>query len=125
MTLLPALFAFAAAAIVLTITPGLDTALILRTAAAEGARKALLAALGIGLGCLTWGAAAAFGLGALMAASQTAYTVLKWVGAAYLFYLGIGLLLRPRSAFRIEAAAPQASGNWLLRGYLTNILNPK
>lgn len=125
MTPVTALFAFAAAAMVLSVTPGLDTALILRTSAAEGQKKALLAAIGIGLGCLTWGVAAAFGLGALMAASQTAYTVLKWVGAAYLFYLGVGMLLRPRDAFKIEPSRPRASDNWLLRGYLTNILNPK
>jgi threonine/homoserine/homoserine lactone efflux protein len=126
MTLVPALAAFAAAALLLSITPGLDTAMVVRTAAAEGPRRAVLATLGIGLGCLVWGLAAALGLGLLLAASHLAYTVLKWVGAAYLVYLGLGLLLRPRD--RVEFAdggtGPRPR-NWFLRGFLTNILNPK
>src|SRR6202042_199926 len=71
-----ALIAFVAAAALLTITPGLDTAMVLRTAAVEGHRTAALAALGIVLGCLAWGAAVALGLGVLLAASNLAYTVL-------------------------------------------------
>ena len=125
MTLLPAIAAFVAAAAVLSITPGLDTAMILRTAAAEGPRKALLATAGIALGCLMWGVATAFGLSVLLAASKTAYTVLKWAGAIYLFYLGVGLILKPRSVFDPGAAKAGTSNNWLLRGFLTNILNPK
>ncbi|SYF28906.1 translocator protein, LysE family [Klebsiella pneumoniae] len=60
------LLAYTLAATLLTLTPGLDTALILRTATAEGGRKALHAALGIDLGCFIWGALVAFGLGALL-----------------------------------------------------------
>lgn len=123
---IPALAAFAAAALLLSITPGLDTAMVVRTAAAEGPRRAVLATLGIGLGCLVWGLAAALGLGLLLAASHLAYTVLKWVGAGYLVYLGLGLLLRPRD--RVDFATGgtgRGSHNWFLRGFLTNILNPK
>ena len=72
------LLAYTLAATLLTLTPGLDTALILRTATAEGGRKALHAALGIDLGCFIWGAVVAFGLGALLAVSEFAYTLLKW-----------------------------------------------
>lgn len=127
MTLLQALLAFSVAAALLTITPGLDTALVLRTAAVEGPRRAALAGLGIVLGCLVWGAAAALGLGALLAASQTAFTALKWAGAAYLVWLGAGLLLRPRTSFDLgsAAAAPSSATVWLRRGLLTNLLNPK
>ena len=127
MTIAQALIAFSLAAGLLTITPGLDTALVLRTAAAEGARRAALAALGIVLGCLTWGAAAAFGVGALLTASQTAFTVLKWTGAAYLAWLGVNLILRPRARFETSAAgaAPDGAAAWLRRGFLTNLLNPK
>ena len=78
------LLAYTLAATLLTLTPGLDTALILRTATAEGGRKALHAALGIDLGCFIWGALVAFGLGALLAVSELAYTLLKWCGAGYL-----------------------------------------
>lgn len=122
-----ALLAFTATAALLTVTPGLDTALVLRTAAAEGPRRAMLAAVGIALGCLGWGLLAGAGLGALLAASQLAYEVLRWAGALYLFYLGLKLIRSPRQA--IELGAAQASGsaqpNWLLRGFLTNMLNPK
>ncbi|HEX8262404.1 MAG TPA: LysE family transporter, partial [Allosphingosinicella sp.] len=83
------LIAFTLAAALLTVTPGLDTALVLRTAAAEGARRALAAALGICLGCLAWGVLVAVGLGVLLQASELAYAVLKWIGAAYLLYLGV------------------------------------
>jgi threonine/homoserine/homoserine lactone efflux protein len=123
-SLVAALLAFVAAASLLTITPGLDTALVLRTAALEGPKRAALAALGVVCGCLAWGAAVALGLGALLAASSLAYTVLKWAGAAYLAWLGIGLLLRPRDRFDLTAA-PAAKGGWWRRGLLTNLLNPK
>ncbi len=119
-----ALIAFVAAAALLTITPGLDTAMVLRTAAVEGHRTAALAALGIVLGCLAWGAAVALGLGVLLAASSLAYTVLKWAGAAYLAWLGIKLMLQPRSRFDLGATGGQR-GNWLARGFLNNLLNPK
>jgi threonine/homoserine/homoserine lactone efflux protein len=127
-TISQALAAFCIAAGLLTIAPGLDTALVLRTAAAEGQRDATLAGLGIVLGCLTWGAAVAFGLGALLAASELAFTVLKWAGALYLVWLGVNLILRPRSQFALELpdeARSPSSRNWLGRGYFTNLLNPK
>jgi threonine/homoserine/homoserine lactone efflux protein len=123
-TIETALIAFVAAAALLTITPGLDTAMVLRTAAVEGPRTAALAALGIIVGCLAWGAAVALGLGVLLAVSSLAYTVLKWAGAAYLAWLGIKLILKPRSEFDLGAAnGPR--GNWLARGFLNNLLNPK
>lgn len=128
MTIAQALLAFCIAAGLLTIAPGLDTALVLRTAAAEGSRRAALAGLGIVMGCLTWGTAVAFGLGALLAASELAFTALKWAGALYLVWLGFNLLLKPRSRFELELASrePSPDGrNWLGRGYLTNLLNPK
>ena len=121
------LIAFTIAASVLTITPGLDTALVVRTSAAESARNAMLAGLGICLGCLGWGAIVAAGLGALLAASELAYNVLRWIGAFYLFYLGFRLLRSPRRDFLESAdhAADGESGNWFWRGFLTNMLNPK
>ena len=88
-TVVQALLAFSVAAGLLTLTPGLDTALVLRAAAVEGPKRAALAAIGIGTGCLVWGAAAALGLGALLDASRLAFTVLKWAGAAYLVWLGV------------------------------------
>ncbi len=127
MTVAQALVAFVLAAGLLTITPGLDTALVLRTAAVEGPRRAWLAACGVFLGTLGWGAMVALGLGALLAASPLAFEVLKWAGAAYLVWLGLNLILKPRDKFEVgtSVAAPAHGSTWLWRGALNNLLNPK
>lgn len=127
MTIVQALVAFSIAAGLLTLTPGLDTALVLRTAAIEGPKRAWLAAFGICLGTLGWGAMVALGLGALLAASKLAFEVLKWAGAAYLVWLGLNLILKPRNRFEIagSVAAPRSGMAWLWRGALNNLLNPK
>ncbi len=127
MTLAAALLAFALAASLLTITPGVDTALILRTATLEGPKRATMAALGINVGCLVWGAAVALGLGALLAASELAFNILKWTGAAYLLWLGLQMLLRPRSEFSLTSDTEERHGQfgWFIKGLLGNLLNPK
>lgn len=119
------LLAFTLAATLLTLTPGIDTALVLRTAAVEGRSQALRAALGINGGCLLWGAAVAFGLGALLAVSEFGYNLLKYCGAAYLAWLGLNMLLRPRTSLAPAATEGKAQANWFLRGLLGNVLNPK
>lgn len=119
------LLAFTFAATLLTLTPGLDTALVLRTATVEGKHQAFRAALGINAGCLVWGAAVAFGLGALIAVSQLAYDVLKYCGAAYLAWLGLNMLLRPRSSLTPVETDGKPSTNWFLKGMMGNVLNPK
>ena len=127
MSILQALVAFSLAAGLLTITPGLDTALVLRTAAVEGPRKAWLAAFGVCLGTLGWGAMVALGLGALLAASPLAFELLKWAGCAYLVWLGLNLILRPRDRFEIAGGgdARRSGAGWLWKGALNNLLNPK
>ena len=127
MTVVQALSAYVVAAGLLTLTPGLDTALILRAAAVEGPKRAGLAAVGIITGCLVWGAAVALGLGALLAASKLAFTVLKWAGAAYLVWLGLNLILKPRDRFELSNGGPSADGDfaWMRRGLLTHLLKPK
>lgn len=127
MTVTAALIAFSVAAGLLTITPGLDVALVLRTAAVEGTKKAWLAGLGVCIGTLGWGAIAALGLGALLAASELAFEILKWAGAAYLVWLGLNLILKPRTKFELEGAsgAPRSDLGWLWKGALNNLLNPK
>jgi threonine/homoserine/homoserine lactone efflux protein len=119
------LVAFTLAAALLTITPSLDTALVLRTAAAEGPKRALAAAAGICLGCLAWGGLVALGLGMLLQASELAYLALKWVGAGYLLYIGLQMILVPRDEEAGSEAVAPAKANWFLRGLLTNLLNPK
>ncbi len=133
MTVGQALLSFTIAAGLLTITPGLDTALVLRTAAVEGPKQALLAGVGICLGCLIWGAAASLGLSALLAVSSLAYNALRIVGAIYLGYLGIQLLIRAfggtasnsTASPRLKEQKDPDGFSWLRRGVLTNLLNPK
>src|SRR5215831_7985850 len=133
MTVGQALFSFTLAAGLLTITPGLDTALVLRTAAVEGRKQAMLAGIGICSGCLLWGVAASFGLSALLAVSGFAYNVLRIVGAVYLGYLGIKLVIRAFTSTSSNNAVMTVlqedhgrdSSLWLKRGWLTNLLNPK
>jgi RhtB (resistance to homoserine/threonine) family protein len=123
--------AFTAAAALLTITPGLDTALVLRTATSEGARRAALAGAGIVAGLLVWGILVALGLAVVLAASEVAFTLLKWAGAAYLVYLGIRLIVSARKTYTGAAStADLRSGTrphraWFIRGLLTNLTNPK
>ena len=124
------LFAFVVAAGLLTITPGVDTAMVLRSSTSGGPRSGFAAALGICAGLFVWGAGAAFGLTALLAASDLAFTAVKWMGAAYLVYLGIKLLVKPRTALTTASTDPNsprrgAVENALGRAFLTNILNPK
>ncbi|AJE47110.1 LysE family translocator [Celeribacter indicus] len=122
-----ALLSFSIAAALLTITPGLDTALVLRTAAVEGPRRAMLAGAGVVTGVLAWGLITALGLGAILAVSDLAYRAIRLAGAAYLIWLGAGMLraaIRPGPRPFAKVAAPPAP-NWFLRGVMTNLLNPK
>lgn len=109
-------------------TPGIDTALVLRAALSGGTRSGSIAALGIALGCLVWGVAVATGLGAIIiVASPRAFVILKVAGAAYLATLGIRLVLRPRNDLALED--PSVHGFQarvaFRQGLLTNLLNPK
>ena len=126
MTLTTSLLSFTLAAAILAMTPGLDTAFILRQLIAHGARPAWRAALGVVLGCLLWGVVVASGLGVLLATSPLAFTVLKWTGAAYLVWQGIKMLWAARQA---PAALPKVAATTaqspLMVGFLTNALNPK
>jgi len=123
------LVAFAGAAGLLTIVPGLDTLLVLRTATVDGPRRAMFAGLGVCTGCLAWGILVSAGLGAVFAVSNLAYQIVRIAGAVYLFYLGIRLLLQREKPVSLDSMgeAPSSHGTlrWFLRGLLTNLLNPK
>jgi threonine/homoserine/homoserine lactone efflux protein len=135
MTIGHALLAFTIAAGLLTITPGLDTALVLRTAAVEGKGRAIIAAAGICSGLFVWALAVSVGLGALLAVSRIAYNILRLAGACYLIFLGARMLFRHRpgtSGSEPIKQSPHGAGfpsrgthNWFVRGLLTNLLNPK
>ena len=87
------LLLFIAAGILLNLTPGPDVLYIVSNALRSGARSGVVAGLGITAGCFMHVFAAAVGVSALLATSATAFTVLKWVGAAYLLWVGVKLLL--------------------------------
>jgi threonine/homoserine/homoserine lactone efflux protein len=131
MDLLHAVLSFALLGALLTITPGLDTALVLRAAVTMGRGPAFATALGINAGALVWGAAAAVGAAALLAASSVAYTVLRIAGAGYMIYLGVkmvrGALRRDGGDVRPGVTAAPVPSFWSTfgRGFLTNLLNPK
>lgn len=129
MTIAEALLGFAVVAGLLTIIPGLDTALVLRSSLTRSRGYAVATALGIQVGVVVWGIAAAVGATALLAASEFAYDVLSLAGAGYLVGLGVWLVVasfRRREPADVDAAALEPG---LLRGWLTgaatNLLNPK
>jgi threonine/homoserine/homoserine lactone efflux protein len=117
--LLPYLVAVA----VITVTPGADTALVVRNAISRGTRAATGTALGSGVGLLIWGIASATGIAAVLAASATAFTMMKTVGAIYLIYLGVKCWRHAGS----ELAAPGTADprSTFRQGLLTNLTNPK
>src|SRR6202034_4127043 len=119
------LIAYIAAASLLTVTPGIDTALVLRTAVTRGVREAALTGAGIATGCFGWAALVAFGLGAVLAASAFAYAALRWMGAAYLLWLGYRMLRFPRRTFVTGSGAGAGKHRAFPTGLLTNLLNPK
>ncbi|MFL6946564.1 MAG: LysE family translocator [Xanthobacteraceae bacterium] len=129
MSIAQSLLAFTLAAGLLTITPGFDTILVLRTSTAEGPKQAALAGLGVCVGCLCWGAIVAVGLGALLTASHIAYEALKLLGAAYLGWLGLNLVLSRRTDVSLDLMKSEspstARANSFWRGLLGNLLNPK
>ena len=129
MTFLPdieVLLAFTAAGIVLVLTPGPDMTLFIGQTLAGGRARGIAALLGASTGLVVHTTLAAFGLSALLAASATAFGILKVVGVAYLIWLAIGAL-RHGSALTLKPEAGEAQP--LARVYLTgvgiNLLNPK
>ena len=121
--MLRALVAFAPVAALLTVTPGAATALVVRSAATGGQRRALATTVGNSVGVLAWGCFAAMGVAAVVAASAEAFTAVKLVGAVVLVVLGLQSLLR---GHREHAARPvPARGAPLRDGLVTSLANPK
>jgi threonine/homoserine/homoserine lactone efflux protein len=122
------LWLFVLSGLLLNITPGPDTLYIVGRSSTQGWRAGSVAALGIGTGTLVHICAAALGLSAILAASATAFTVVKFLGAVYLLYVGVGLI-RSAGATHSPAVAHESRGVPIrvvfLQGFLTNVLNPK
>ena len=120
--MLRALVAFAPVAALLTVTPGAATALVVRSAATGGRRRALATTVGNSLGVLAWGCFAAMGVAAVVATSAEAFTAIKLVGAVVLVVLGLQSL----RGHREDPARPApARGAPLRDGLVTSLANPK
>lgn len=130
------LLLFVVAGLLLNLTPGPDVLYIVTHALRAGARAGMVAALGITAGCFVHIFAAALGVSALMAASSTAFSVLEWLGAAYLIYVGLRMLMARAPSVRDESAMTSIANNAreagatalkgiFFQGFWTNALNPK
>ena len=121
---------FIVSGLLLNIMPGPDSLLIMARSATQGWRAGCAAALGIGAGTMVHIGAAALGLSALLATSATAFTVVKWIGAAYIVWCGIGMLRKrgqpDHAGNGSTAPAPALPLRRIFaQGFLTNVLNPK
>ena len=116
---------FLGVALLLGVTPGPDNVFVLMQSATHGRRAGLLVTLGLCTGLLAHTAAVALGLAAVLAASATAFTVLKLAGAAYLLYLAWGAWRAPVGNMGGETLAPVQPGRMYMRGVLMNLSNPK
>jgi len=124
--------AYLIVATLLIVTPGPDTALVIKNALGSGWRAASMTALGIALGSLVWGLAAVLGLAVLLEKSVTAFTIFKLAGAAYLFYLGVRAIVATlRRGHQDDAGqTPEAFHRLvdvvaLRQCLINNLLNPK
>jgi threonine/homoserine/homoserine lactone efflux protein len=118
------LLSFLGVSAVVIVTPGQDTALTIRNTLGGGRRDGVLTAAGVATGQVVWAVATSAGLAALLVASEPAFRALRWIGAAYLVYLGLQALLR---ALRRAAARPlpAARRRPFRQGLLSNLGNPK
>lgn len=121
---------FVVSGLLLNMAPGPDSLLIMSRSATQGWRAGSAAALGIGTGTLIHIFAAALGLSAILATSATAFAVVKYVGAAYLLYVGVALLRsKKKPTAETEDFLPSLSAlsyrRIFFQGFLTNVLNPK
>ena len=122
---LPLFLSFVVAGLALNVVPGADMTFVIAAAARGGRREGAIAALGIGAGTFVHILAAVLGLSAILASSQTAFTIIKWIGAAYLVWIAF-FLLRSGGDPGEAGASPAGSGWRLFRAAaLVNILNPK
>ena len=112
---------FVVACVLLAITPGPDSTLVFAQSLKHGARGGLVASFGVMTGCLVHVTAASVGLSALLAASATAFSVVKWAGAAYLAFIGLRTILAAGGAATATAQQPQTlrTSSVFWTGFLT------
>jgi threonine/homoserine/homoserine lactone efflux protein len=117
--------AFLVAAVILAVTPGPGIAYVVARTVAGGRTEGLASCLGTGMGGMLHVLAAALGLSLIVAQSAVAFSVVKYLGAAYLIYLGLRLLLRRDDAFKIDRVTSQGARRALVEGVLVEALNVK
>ncbi|HEY6900171.1 MAG TPA: LysE family translocator, partial [Puia sp.] len=107
-------------------TPGIDTMFVLNKAIGQGRKAGIYSSLGINSGILVHTTFAALGLSLIVAKSAVAFSVVKYLGAGYLIYLGVSSLLKG-SGVRAVAGVSVGQSNWknFYTGIVTNVLNPK
>lgn len=117
---------YVAAVLVLTVTPGPSVLMCISTSVNLGVRKALIASLGSTTAIVGIMALSALGLGAALAASETLFTVIKWLGAGYLAYLGVKSLWSSATDIAVSGSVQASSGRRLFgQGFLVGASNPK
>ncbi|UCD91041.1 MAG: LysE family translocator [Desulfobacterales bacterium] len=118
---------FLVSCILLNITPGQDTMYILGRSIAQGRKAGMISVLGIMSGVLVHTLLAAFGLSVILATSSLAFSIVKYLGAGYLVWIGLGFLLKGESDSRLETVKTEQKKSWTIyrQGVLTNVLNPK
>jgi threonine/homoserine/homoserine lactone efflux protein len=116
---------FVVASLVLIATPGQDMILVMSRSVAQGAAAGVVTAGGVSVGLVGHTVLATLGLGAILRASEWLFIALKLAGAAYLIYLGIGLLRTPRSSLTIGAEAARTLRRLFVDGAVSNLSNPK
>ena len=119
------LWLFLSASFLLWITPGPDTMYILARTISQGRVAGLLSVFGVSAGILAHTLFAAIGLSAILATSALAFTAVKFIGAAYLIYLGIQALRSHRKLTDSSGMSAQSRSQLFYQGFLTNLLNPK
>ncbi|HEU5367184.1 MAG TPA: LysE family translocator [Ktedonobacterales bacterium] len=116
---------FLTASLALIVAPGPDSLYVLARGIGQGRRAGAISALGTSTGLLVHTTAAALGLAVLLQTSIVAYTIIKFVGAAYLIYLGVKTFLSKQSMLVTPASGKPSWRRMYLQGMLTNVLNPK
>jgi threonine/homoserine/homoserine lactone efflux protein len=125
MPTLPAISLFLLATLGILLIPGPSVLYIITRSMAQGKRAGLASVLGVELAGFTHAAAAALGLSALLMASALAFSVVKYLGAAYLIYLGVRTLLAREEGQQATVPAPKSLSQLFAQGFLVNLLNPK
>jgi threonine/homoserine/homoserine lactone efflux protein len=116
---------FLLAALGLLLIPGPSVLYIITRSVAQGKRAGLASVLGVELASIIHVAAAALGLSALLLTSAVAFSVVKYLGAAYLIYLGVRTFLAREESQQAQAPAPKSFSQLFAQGFLVNLLNPK